>query len=198
MRYLFPVLVAAAVLSGSRSDASVFTFTTDPFAGSTAPATPGRQVVGGESSITFDVATDTFVFSESVFGITDPLSFANGTAASLPTSGVEVVVLEEFGPPMNAGLAANLIAARVTSPGPGVFVYFNTGLGLARLVYSPNLDDETSDLKILARMTNITDPATLATFTSANFDTVPEPTAAVLAALGLAAVARRRTRRFLR
>src|SRR6478609_7330204 len=112
MRRSFLTLTISAMLVGSTAEAATFTFNTDPFAGSTALTTPGRQVVGGEPSISFNPATDVFQFS-SIFGISDPLSFASGPAGSLPTSGAEVIVLQEFGPPMAAPIAASLIANRV-------------------------------------------------------------------------------------
>lgn len=178
--------------------AATFTFDTDPFAGSTAPTTPGRQIVGGEPFITFDPATDVFVFDPVIFNVSAPLSFYNGLGSALPASGAEVIVLQDSTVPFNAGLAANLIAGQVTTPGAGFFIYFNSGLDLPRLVYSPNLDDETSDLKIMARMTNLGGQAgrdSLASFTTDNFSTVPEPASLTLCVLGAAAlIGRRRSR----
>jgi len=192
-------LVISAMLVGSTAEAAIITFDTDPFAGSNALATPGRQIVppaGSEPFISFDPLNDVFVFNSTVFGISDPLSFATGAAASLPTSGTEVIVLQEFGPPMAAGIAASLIAGRVTSPGPGVFVYFNTGLGVPRLVYSTNLDDGTADLAVLARLTNL-NAQSLSAFSAGNFDAiniVPEPATLLLLGLaGLVAAVRRRS-----
>ena len=194
MRHSGLALVAAATLVGSTAEAAILTFNTDPFAGTTALTMPGRQIVppaGMEPFITFDPANDVFVFNPTVFGISDPLAFASGPDESLPTSGAEVIVLQEFAPPnVNAGLAANLIAARVTSPGPGVFVYFNTGLGVPRLVYSTNLDDETADLAVLARLTNLNQQS-MSAFDVDNFD-VPEPAALALFGLTLLAALRRR------
>lgn len=170
--------------------AATFVFDTDPFAGSTALTTPGRQIVGGEATINFDIATDVFVFDEAVFGIGD-LHFVNDVAANLPTSGVNMIVLQEFGPPMAAGTAANLIAAQLTSPGAGFFIYFNTGLNLPRLVYSTDLDDPTSDLRVLARLENLAgQPGALPTFAEENFAIrqAPEPGTVALLVLGLAAL----------
>ena len=60
--------------------ATTIAFSTDPFAGSTALTTPGRQIVGGELSTSFNVATDVFEFNPAVFGISCIL-FATGLGA---------------------------------------------------------------------------------------------------------------------
>ena len=203
-------VVAAALLTlNTTVDAAVFTFDTDPFAGSNALTDPGRQIVGGEPFITFAPATDVFAFDSSVFGVGNQVNFANDVVANLPSSGVNVVVLQttdndaDPNTAFGAGNAANLIAAQITSPGPGFFIYFNSGLNLPRLVYSTNLDDNLADLKILARMTNLVgQPEALPSFTAANFDfvsaQVPEPSSLLLVSLaagvwgGLCAVRRRR------
>jgi hypothetical protein len=204
-----PVAAAAAVvfvLGAIDASATTFTFATDPFAGSTAPTTPGRQVVGGESFISFDPAADVFAFDSLVFGIAS-IQFANDVASNIPATGVNTIVLETLdddanpATAFNAGTAANLIAAQITSPGPGFFVYFNSGLDLPRLVYSADLSDNTADLKILARMVNLGGQAgrhALPSFTAANFalaTPVPEPTSVALMAAGGALLAVRRKRR---
>lgn len=205
MRYSTLSLVALAgfAASATAADAATFTFASFPFAGSTALSTPGRQVVGGEPFINFDPATDVFAFEPFFFPGVPEILFANDVAASLPTTGVNVVVLETFdddanpATPFNAGTAANLIAAQITTPGPGFFVYFNQGLNLPRLVYSTDLSDNTADLKILARMVNLTgDSAALASFTEANFklNPVPEPTSLLLLSSSGALLALRRRR----
>ena len=157
-RHVWPIAGVIAALSTltAPAGAATFLFDTDPFAGSTALTTPGRQVVGNELFTAFNIATDVFAFSPAVFGI-NSISFANNVAGSLPTSGVNTIVLRTFdndadpNTPFGAGNAANLIADRLTSPGPGFFVYFNSGLDLPRLVYSTDLNDNTADLKVLAR-----------------------------------------------
>lgn len=192
MRSAIPVLTAALLTLSTPAAAAVITFNTDPFAGSTALTTPGRQVVGGEQSITFDIATDVFSFDAAVFDIGDTVSFANALASNLPASGVNILVLQTLdndanpATPFGAGNAADLIAAQITSAGAGFFIYFNSGLNLPRLVYSTDLSENTSDLKILARMTNLTGQSSaLSTFESDNFQIVaaPEPSTLALATL---------------
>jgi hypothetical protein len=162
----------------------------------------------GEPFIVFNPAVDVFAFDSAFFDL-GGLDFFNGVIGSLPTSGIEVVVLQTFdddadaGTAFGAGSAANLIATQVTANGAGVFIYFNSGLDVARLVYSTNLNDNTADLKILARMTNLSGSAgrdALASFTAANFQTVatpvPEPaTLTLLASVGGLWIARRFARR---
>ena len=207
MRSASLLIAAAAVVTVvSTAEADVFTFATDPFAGTTALTTPGRQVVGNEDFIDFDPAVDFFRFDAATFGVSPPTAFANDIAANLPTSGVNVVVLQSLdndndpNTAFNAGTAANLIAAQITDPGPGFFIYFNSGLNLPRLVFSTDLSDNTADLKILARMVNLTgNPSALSTFTSDNFEItqVPEPGSVLLLSFagslwGLRAARRRR------
>lgn len=183
-RVALPCVTALlAVTTAAR--ATTFTFDTDPFEGSDALTTAGRQIVGGEPFINFNIASDVFEFDPAAFNV-GPLSFANDTVENLPAGGVNVIVLRTFdndanpATPFLAGTAANLIAAQITSPGPGFFIYFNSNLDLPRLVYSTDLDDNTSDLAILARMTNLsgqTGRDAMATFTESNFRlaAVPEP-----------------------
>jgi hypothetical protein len=161
------------------ANATTFTFNTDPFAGTTVLNTPGRQIVGGEDFLSFSITNDVYALDSTVFGVGSSVQFANGHAATLPTSGVNVVVLQDFDDdanpltPFGAGNAANLIASRITSPGPGFFIYFNQALNLPRLVYSTDLSSTNADLKILARMLNLTGAEgqnAIPTFTAANFE----------------------------
>ena len=198
-------LTGLAFALSANLTAATFSFTTDPFAGSTAPNTPGRQVVGGEDLITFNIASDVFAFTSGVFGVS-AINFANNIVSNIPTTGVNTIVLRSFdndsdsNTPFGAGNAANLIADRLTSPGSGFFIYFNSALDLPRLVYSADLNDNTSDLKILARLTNLSGQSGrdgLANFTAANFQIlaspVPEPASflTLLLAAGSLAFGRR-------
>ena len=182
-----PQVAVLLLALGTTVNAATISFLTDPFAGSTALTTPGRQIVGGEPFVSFSVASDVFLFDPAIFGVGSQVLFANNTAGNLPTSGVNVVVLQttdddaNAATPFGAGSAANLIANQITSPGPGFFIYFNSGLNLPRLVFSTDLNENTADLKILARMTNLAgDTSALATFTSSNFQMIPEPSSFIL------------------
>jgi hypothetical protein len=177
----------------SSSQAAVITFDSDPFAGSTALTTPGRQVVGGEPFVEVDPAVDVFAFDPAFFDVSG-ISFVNDEIANVPATGVNTIVLRTFDndndttTPFGAGNAANLIADQITTAGAGFFIYFNSGLNLPRLVYSTNLDDSTADLKILLRFTNLAgNQAALADFSADNFDLLQVNEPASILLLGVAA-----------
>ena len=188
-RQIAATTIAAILALGftAASRAAVLTFNTDPFAGSTALTTPGRQIVGNELFVpVFDPATDVLAFDTGAFNFASPIGFFNGLAAGIPASGVNFVVLETFdgdndpsnGVLLNAGLAANLIANAITDPGAGFFIYFNSGLDLPRLVYSTDLDSPLADLKVLARFTGLngaTGQQAMAQFNADGVAAVPEP-----------------------
>ena len=180
----FRLAAACAVAFAATSAAAAdFNFNSAPFAGVDVSA-PTGQIVGNELFINnFSPAGDRFVFDAGVFGV-GSLSFFNGTAATLPASGFNVIVLQDndndnnLATAFGAGTAANLIAARINQAGAGFFIYTNQGLGVNRLVYSTNLDDPTADLKILARLTQSTGADAItakADFGSQNFALAPVP-----------------------
>lgn len=198
------VMLGAAIFLGLASASAsgvTISFDTDPFAGSTALTTPGRQVVGGETFLPgFALASDVFSFDAAVFGVGPTLSFFNGPATSVP-DGANVIVLQTVdndadpATPFNAGTAANVIADAVTTSAPGFFIYMNSGLGLARLVFSTDLSQPTADLKILARLLDPTGQAAidkLPLFAAANFElrsdavAVPGPMSLALLATAVA------------
>jgi PEP-CTERM motif len=187
-------LATALIGFGTTASAGTISFDTDPFAGTTALTTAGRQVIGGELFTDFDVKHDVFQFDPAVFGV-NSLSFANEPIGGIPNAGTNLAVLRTFDNDNNpatafgAGQAANILADQITASGAGFFIYFNSGLDLARLVFSTDLSDATADLKILARLTNFTGQNgrdAMAEFNDRNFATtnVPEP-----ATLGMFAVA---------
>ncbi|MFL6112887.1 MAG: PEP-CTERM sorting domain-containing protein [Catenulispora sp.] len=199
---------AAFVSFATASQATVFTFDTDPFAGTTARQTAGRQIIGNEQFIpTIHLNGDIFTVNGAVFGMTSPVNFANDVASGL-SGGQNVIVLEDLdagggsktsGNVLAAGTAANLIANSGKESGPGLFVYFNSALDVSRLVFDTDLGSTTSDLKILARFTGEVGQAgidDLPNFAVRNFAIsaeVPEPGSAalVLSAVGGLVLARR-------
>ena len=207
-RSLCSIIAAAAlcVVTSSNASAASINFFTDPFEGSTALTTPGRQIVGNELFVPiFNIATDEFVFDPASFGVS-ALSFANDTIGNIPATGVNTIVLRTFdndnnlGTPFGAGNAADLIAAQLVASGAGFFIYFNQNLDLPRLVFSTNLNDNTSDLKVLARLQNLTGLSgqmQMANFEADNFrlQAVPEPGTLLLMGTAGAWFARRRVRR---
>jgi hypothetical protein len=206
----FPSLTAAAgaLALASSAGAATITFDQDPFAGSTALSTPGRQIVGGEPSFVFDPIADQILIAPAVFGVTPPIVAFNGLAAGL-TNGFNLIVLRDLdadlvtaGNQMAAGLAANLIADAVTVDGAGFFFYFNSGLDMVRLVYSTNLSDNTADLRVLGRFTNLSGPAGAAAMSQIGpqVAVIPEPGVwlLMLAGFGLAGAALRQHHRAVR
>ena len=192
------VILGLSMVTPAR--ATIFIFDTDPFAGSTALTTPGRQVVGSESFIDFSISNDVFQLDPGFFAVGNQVNFVSALATNLPSGGANVIVLQDTPVALAAGSAADLIAAQITTDGAGFFVYFNTGLEAPRLVYSVNLNDNTADLKILARMQNLEEDS-LPQFTAANFlieavAAVPEPSSLFLmttiGGLLIASVRRRR------
>ena len=198
-RLVCSLVVFGLVMFADSAHASTILFNVNPLTDSTALTTPGRQIVptaGSETFLTFDPLTDVLAFDEAAFGV-DISGFFNGLSTSLPTTGVNFIVLQD-GAPLAAATAANAIAAQVTQDGPGFFIYFNSGLDTARLVYSTNLNDTTADLGVLARFTNLTGldgRAALANISAANVQTVqPVPEPSTLLLLGTALVGLRAVR----
>jgi hypothetical protein len=189
-------IAAAGLLVSSLASAATFNFNTDPFTGTTALTTPGRQIVANEAFISFNIATDVFALDPAVFQAGNTVEFANAPVNAIPAVPLNVVVLDSFdddnnpATPFGAGQAANLVAGRMTVAGPGFFVYFNQALDVPRLVYSTDLSSTAADLKVLARMVNLNGQAgrdAMPTFTAANFafTDAPEPGGLVMITGGL-------------
>jgi hypothetical protein len=182
MKRLTVILALELLVLGTALNAANFLFNADPF-GTADPNDNARQIVNVQVPINFDPATDVIFFDPALTGFTD-VSFASGLSSSLPTTGLNaVVVLDQ---PAAAGSAHTAIANQITDSGPGFFIYFNTGLDLPRLVFARDLGDPNADIALLARFTNLSgNLAAMEDFTAANFAPVPEPSTAVLISGGL-------------
>lgn len=113
----------------------------------------------------FQIDRDKFVFNGEDFGV-DTIDFVKGTTAEIEESGNVIVQLDPF---VNAASAAAAIAANdAITADEGFFVYFNTTLGIHRLVYSEDLGDG-GDISVLANLNGQTDVADLAKFDANDF-----------------------------
>lgn len=196
-------IAAISLVFAASAHANTIKFDTPPFDGTTVLSAPGRQIVGGEFFVNFDIATDSFAFSSAAFGMSGPVNFANDLATNLPAGHINVLVLRDIDndnnplTPFGAGNAADLIAAHVTTHGAGFFIYFNQSLDIPRLAYSTDLASSSSDVKILARILNLNGQRgrdAMASFTKDNFTftgqvaSVPEPAILWIFVPGLALV----------
>jgi hypothetical protein len=200
MKRMRNFLAMGLLAVAATANAATFTFNEDLLAGFD-PLDGIRQVNGSNQRLVdFNIATDVFAFDPDVFGGITNFTFVNDLTTNLPSTGFNTVVVQDPAP-LNAGVAADRIAAALDDSGPGFFIYFNTSLDLPRLVYSRDLGSATADLAILARLTNLTGTSgfdQLPSFTAANFTATPEPssfllTGGALVGCGLL-VRRRRTR----
>jgi Ca2+-binding RTX toxin-like protein len=129
----------------------------------------------------FSITEDKFALDAAAFGITGGLRFANTTANNLAGSNANVIVLQDADDDnntatvFNARSAARLIARSGVQSGPGFFVYFNSALGVNRLVFSPDLANGEAPLTVLAALNNLTGQAAidaLSLFEEDNFELV--------------------------
>lgn len=162
------VLVGGAggmdTLTGGRG-ADSFVFSGDVFAGATPVpvGTTGIEVVNQPDIITdYTIGRDQFAFNGKDLNIAN-LTFQKGTTAQIAADGNLIVQLDPF---VNAATAARAIAdnAAITAK-EGAFVYFNTTLGISRLVYSQDLANG-GDISILANLTNQAGDAGIASLNS--------------------------------
>jgi serralysin len=149
----------------------IFAFTEDPFAGGTpVTAANGIAVLNQPDILTdFQAGTDTLFFDHTKLEINQFL-FASGSIddalSSFNGNSNLIVLTDSFA---NAASAAKGLDnnAAVTADA-GIFVYFNSTLGFARVVYSQDLSDG-GPISVLGNLTNITNPADLASFTQQDF-----------------------------
>lgn len=167
------------IRSGDGRDTLVYAG--NPFDGADVSAA-GRQIIANEDFVSdFSFANDAFQFNSRDFNLTGPVNFvslnAAATGAAIP-AGTNVIVLRNADDDNNpatvfgAAAAATQVANLVTTDGAGFIVYANSALGVTRILYSTNLNDANADVKVVARLTDLTGQAAidaLASFTAANF-----------------------------
>jgi RTX calcium-binding nonapeptide repeat (4 copies) len=137
-----------------------FEFLVDPFSG----GTPGQNLNQPDVVTDFEFSTDQFVFSKQQFGINE-FNFQKGQVGNLQDG--NLLILE--GSFANAGEAAKAIAANNNiQADKGIFVYYNSTLGISRTVFSQDLGDA-GPFSVQANITNLTSSAQQANFKAADF-----------------------------
>jgi serralysin len=145
-----------------------FVFADNPFSGGpTVTAANGIQVLNKPDKLTdFTIGEDQLVFSKNQLGI-DKLDFTFGTNNDSFGSGNLIVITENTF--ANAAAAAKGLAnnASITADA-GIFVYFNSTLGKARVVFSQDLSDG-GPISVIGQLENITNVADLSKLTAKDF-----------------------------
>jgi Ca2+-binding RTX toxin-like protein len=140
------------MLTGERG-ADDFVFSGNVFSGGTPVPVgdTGIQALNQPDVLTdYQIGKDQFFFNASDLGI-DDLVFQKGITFEIASNGNFIVLLDPF---VNAATAAQAIAANdAITADEGAFVYFNTTLGINRLVYSQDLGDG-GNISVLANLTN--------------------------------------------
>jgi Ca2+-binding RTX toxin-like protein len=145
-----------------------FVYDGNPFANGTPVlnAATGINALNLPDAITdFEIPSDKFSLNGKDLGLTD-LRYLEGNSNQLSGNNNVLVLTDGFA---NAAAAAKAIADNnaITSK-EGVFVYFNTSLGISRLVYSSDLANG-GDISVLANMTSLKDVANQVNFSENNF-----------------------------
>jgi serralysin len=141
-------------------------FFSDPvFRGTSTVAANGIEVFNQPDIITdYEIGQDALIFEAGQLGLTgETPKFQSGISSQL-SGDSNVLVLQD--PFANAAAAAQAIANNnAITADAGVFSYFNTTLGISRVVFSNDLSDGGS-ISVLANLTNQTNPANQANFTA--------------------------------
>jgi serralysin len=145
-----------------------FVFSDNPFSGGpTVAAANGIQVLNKPDKLTdFSIGEDKLVFGKNQLGI-NKLDFTFGTNNDSFGPGNLIVITENTF--ANAAAAAQGLAnnASITADA-GLFVYFNSTLGKARVVFSQDLSDG-GPISVIGQLDNITNVADLSKLTARDF-----------------------------
>jgi serralysin len=145
----------------------IFFFADNPFSGGTpTPAANGIQALNKPDIIKdYQIGEDKLVFNHQQLGV-NQLNFEKGVSSQLSGSN-NLLVLQDAFP--NAAAAAKAIADNnAITADAGLFVYFNTTLGISRVVFSQDLGDG-GPISVLANLDNLKDPAGQANFSAKDF-----------------------------
>ncbi|WP_445638191.1 Calcium-binding protein [Nostoc sp. DSM 114161] len=129
----------------------------------------GIRVLNQPDKITdYQIGFDNFVFETGQLGLDfgAKVKYQEGVSSKLSGNANVLVLLDAF---PNAAAAAKAIANnnKITSD-EGLFVYYNSTLGISRVVYSTDLDDGGA-ISVVANLTNLTSLSNQAKFSSADF-----------------------------
>lgn len=147
-----------------------FGYYDSPFAnGYTVKSPNGISVLNQPDKISdYQIGFDNFVFETGQLGLDfgAQVKYKEGVSSKLSGNANVLVLLDAF---PNAAAAAKAIANNnaITSD-EGIFVYYNSTLGISRVVYSNDLDDGGA-ISVLANLTNLTSLSNQAKFSSADF-----------------------------
>ncbi len=148
-----------------------FAFSDNPFSGgATVTAANGIQVLNKPDKLTdFSISEDRLVFGKSQLGV-NKLDFTFGTNNDSFGPGNLIVITENTF--ANAAAAAKGLSnnASITADA-GIFVYFNSTLGVARVVYSQDLGDG-GPISVIGQLENITNVGDLSKLTAQNFQLI--------------------------
>jgi Ca2+-binding RTX toxin-like protein len=153
---------------GSGKD--VFNFANEDLlnSGPRTKAANGIGVVNNPDIITdYEIGKDSLSFTIGNLGFPGQgVKFQKGVSSQLSGDSNAIVLQDPF---PNAAAAAKAIADNnKLTGGEGIFVYFNSTLGISRVVHSNDLANG-GNIDVLANLTNQTNPANQANFSAKDF-----------------------------
>ncbi|WP_375500288.1 calcium-binding protein [uncultured Nostoc sp.] len=161
--------VGVDILTGG-SGQDTFGYYDPPFANGSPVQSPNRiSVLNQPDDITdYQIGVDNFVFETGKLGLdfNAQVKYQEGVSSRLSGNANLLVLLDAF---PNAAAAAKAIADnnKITSD-EGLFVYYNSTLGISRVVYSNDLDDG-GPISVLANLNNLTSLSSQANFSPQDF-----------------------------
>lgn len=149
-----------------------FVFSDNPFSGgATVTAANGIQVLNKPDKLTdFSIYEDQLVFGKSQLGV-NKLNFTSGTNNDSFGPGNLIVITENTFANAAAAAAKGLANNASITADAGIFVYFNSTLGVGRVVFSQDLSDG-GPISVIGQLDNITNVGDLSKLTAQNFQLI--------------------------